>query len=413
MLRRVLAPVLLMALVASALTGCANVRIGARCRTTAPAHAGDLMVACRAGRWRATGVTVRQVAALLVAIKAQRDAAAAAAAAAAPTLTVEAVVGGLAQPWDIGFTPDGMMLVTEKAGRIDAVIGGAVRTLAAPSDVVVAGEGGMMGLAVDPNFASNRRIYACLQSNLVGAGGDIRVARFEVSADATALANRADIVTGIPTMLGSHNGCRPRFGPDAMLWIGTGDATIGTTPQDDSSLGGKVLRVTTDGAIPPGATSIIHDKGHRNVQGLAFRPADGMAFSVEHGPGVDDEVNRLVEGGNYGWNPVPGYNQSVPMTFAGAIAATWSSGNPTIAPSGATFLSGPQWRGWNGALAMAVLKGSKLLVLALDAAGTGVVAETSAVTDQGRLRSAVQGPDGNLYLATDANPGRILRVTPS
>ena len=100
------------------------------------------------------------------------------------------------------------------------------------------------------------------------------------------------------------------------------------------------------------------------------------------------------------------------MTFAGAIGATWSSGNPTIAPSGATFLAGTQWRGWNGALAIAVLKGSKLLVLSIDAPGTGVVAETSAVTDQGRLRSAVQGPDGNLYLATDANPGRILRVTP-
>jgi len=404
MSRRLLAPVLLLALIATGLTGCANVRIGARCRTTAPAHSGNRMVACRAGRWRTTGVTVGQVAALLAAIKARQ--------AAAPTLTVEAVAGGLAQPWDIGFTPDGMMLVTEKAGRIDAVVNGVVRTLAAPADVVVAGEGGMMGLAVDPGFASNRRIYACLQSNL-GGSGDIRVARFEVSADSMSLSNRFDIITGIPTMLTSHNGCRPRFGPDGMLWIGTGDATIGTTPQDDGSLGGKVLRVTADGGIPPGATSIIHDKGHRNVQGLAFRPSDGMAFSVEHGPSIDDEVNRLVDGGNYGWNPVPGYNQTVPMTFAGAIPATWSSGNPTIAPSGATFLAGTQWRGWNGAMAIAVLKGSMLLVLSIDAPGTGVVSQTSAITDQGRLRSAVEGPDGNLYIATDANPGRILRVTPS
>jgi len=158
------------------------------------------------------------------------------------------------------------------------------------------------------------------------------------------------------------------------------------------------------------------------VQGIAFRPGDNQPYSAEHGPDRDDEVNRLVTGGNYGWNPVPygggtAYDQTTPMTdvsrLPGAIGPVWSSGSPTIAPSGATFVVGPQWGAWNGALVLANLKGSHLRVLILNEAGTTAVAQQAVLTDRGRLRSVVQGPDGNLYVATDAGGGQILRITPT
>jgi glucose/arabinose dehydrogenase len=346
-----------------------------------------------------------------------------------PTLSVTTVASGLSKPWDLQFLPGGTTLVlTEHTGEIDALVDGTVRELAAPADAVQSGEGGMMGIAVDPAFATNRRIYTCFLSN-AGGSLDVRVVRWQVDAGITTLTNRSDIVTGLPVntagSAGRHSGCRPRFGPDGMLWIGTGDAATPTNPQSRTSLGGKVLRVTTTGAAAPGNPGgafdpRIYTYGHRNVQGLAFDNA-GRAYSVEHGTGRDDEVNRLVAGANYGWDPVDPanparYDESRPMTdlakFPTARRAVWTSGNPTIAPSGATFLTGAEWGTWNGALVMAVLKGQQLRVLILGAGGTSVASQATAVTNQGRLRTAVQGPAGDLYVTTDATPGRILRVAP-
>jgi aldose sugar dehydrogenase len=347
-----------------------------------------------------------------------------------PALSVSTAVSGLDHPWDVAFTPDGTMIYTERGGRISAFVGGQKRLLAAPADVVQASEAGMMGLAVDPQFASNRYIYACLASTLGGPQNDVRVARWRVNTGYTTLTNRTDIITGAPVNtlgeLGRHSGCRPRFGPDGFLWIGTGDSAIGTVPQDLASLGGKVLRVDRNGAAAPGnlggsSDPRIYSYGHRNVQGIAFRSTDGFGVSVEHGPDRDDELDALVKG-NFGWDPVfPGggsaYNEGVPMTdvnkFPSAISALWSSGSETVAPSGATFLSGSQWKDWNGALAIAELKGQRLLVLVLGSVGqlrdVGV-----GVTDQGRLRSPVQGPDGNLYVTTDNGAGsdKILKLVP-
>jgi glucose/arabinose dehydrogenase len=345
------------------------------------------------------------------------------------SLTVTTEVGGLNRPWDIAFTPDGTMLFTQKFGPVNAWVGGTVRTLAQPADVRVLGEGGMLGMAVDPAFATNRRIYTCFLSNISGSL-DVRVVRWAVNADYTALTDRADIVTGMPVnpvQTGRHSGCRPRFGPDGNLWIATGDSAQGTVPQDPNSLGGKVLRVTTDGAGAPGNPGAplrpeIYTYGHRNVQGLGFRPTDGKPYSVEHGTGCDDEVNVLEAGRNYGWDPVPGYNEATPMTdltkFPDAKVAVWSSGCPTIAPSGAGFLSGSTWLAWSGSLAIAVLKGTQLRIMRFKADGS-LYQQWTRITDHGRLRVAVQGPDGNLYLATDVGfvngvaSGRILKVVPS
>jgi glucose/arabinose dehydrogenase len=339
-------------------------------------------------------------------------------------LRVTTVVSGLDHPWDIAFTPGGSMVFTERVGRISIRYAGQVRRLATPSDVVATGEGGLMGIAVDPAFASNRRIYTCMQSNRSG-GLDVRISRWRVNDAVTGLTDRTDILTGIPASGSTHMGCRMRFGPDGYLWIGTGDATQARAPQSPTSLGGKVLRITTAGAGAPGNAGSpfraeVYTYGHRNVQGLAFSPS-GQAYSIEHGPDRDDEINRLVRGGNYGWDPVApgsaaGYDQSRPMTdltkFPNAQRPVWKSGTPTIAPSGGTFLTGAQWGGWEGTLAAALLKGQQLRVFILDSTGTTAVGSFAALDGRGRLRSAVQGPDGALYLAVDATSGSILRVEP-
>lgn len=345
------------------------------------------------------------------------------------TLTVTDHATGLSRPWDLAFLPDGGLVFTQRTGQVRLrTTAGDVVTLASPADVAVAGEGGMLGVAVDPDFASNRRIYTCFNSDASGSL-DVRLVRWRVNAAGNGLTDRADLVTGIPAASnGRHSGCRPRFGPDGHLWLGTGDSANPTVPQDPQSLGGKVLRIDTDGDPVPGNPGgaldpRIYTYGHRNVQGVSFDDA-GQAWSVEHGTGRDDELNRLEAGGNYGWDPRPlsgplFYDESRPMTdttrHPEAIPAVWSSGSRTIAPSGATFIPVGlhKWKGWQDDLVMAVLKDQHLRILTFDASRTSIKEELVRVTGQGRLRSAVVGPDGNLYVATDADPGRILKVVPS
>ncbi len=334
-----------------------------------------------------------------------------------PTLEIDTTfVTGLSNPWDIAFVPGdaGTMFFTQRDGPISVKRGAAPPTqlLANPSGSAPAGEGGVMGIAVHPDFATNRFVYVCYTH-----ADDNRVVRFLVDDGFTTLGSPTDIVTGIPKNV-FHDGCRIRFGPDGQLWITTGDAGMGTNPQNLSSLGGKVLRVNpADGTPAPGNPALggdprVYTYGHRNPQGIAFR-ANGEVYTTEHGPDRDDEVNLLVAGANYGWNPVPGYNQGVPMTAAGATPAVWSSGSPTIAPSGATFVTGPQWESWNDALVVAVLKAQRLQVFP-ERGGTLDFANPTVVPMGVRLRSAVQGPDGSLYLATDvgAGGGAIWRVVP-
>ena len=357
---------------------------------------------------------------------------------AAPTLTKTVLLQNLGQPWDLAFTPDdGTMLFTEKGGAISAFLGGVKRQLGSGPDVKNANEGGLLGLAIDPAYgAGSNFIYVCYASTngtVSDLDNDVRVARFTVDLtypENAALSVQTPIVTGMPWTTGRHSGCRPRFGPDGSLWITTGDAATGIVPTDVNSLGGKVLRVQANGAAASGNPFIgvagddrIYTLGHRNVQGIAFQPGSGQAYSIEHGTGCDDEANRLVSGGHYGWDGdddgLPDYEEGVPMTdfaqFPGAIGAVWSSGCPTIAPSGGTFLSGPQWGTWDGALAMAILKDMRVRVLFLDSAGTSTTGFVDVLQDGIRLRSVVQGPDGNLYVTTDASGanGQIWRVIPS
>ncbi len=341
----------------------------------------------------------------------------------APEITVVELVTGLSIPWDLAFTPDGTMLFTQRSGVLSSRLGdGTVQTVSADfGDLYAFGETGLMGIVVDPAFASNRRFYTCQGHT----GPEIQVIAWTIDADYTTATRVADPLVGdLPAAFGGrHGGCRLRFGPQGYLWIATGDAATGTVPQDLGSLGGKVLRVNAaTGAAAPGNpfNSRVYSYGHRNVQGLALRPGTSQMWSVEHGPFVDDEINLLVSGGNYGWNPVPGYNESVPMTdleeFPGAVEAVWSSGAPTLATSGGIFLEGDDWGAWEGRLAVATLAAAELHVFKFSADGAlmsqVVVAELDGT--YARLRTPMLGPNGALYVTTsNTSSDRILLVAPS
>jgi aldose sugar dehydrogenase len=293
---------------------------------------------------------------------------------------------------------------------------GTVREVRADfGDLFAEGETGLMGLALDPSFADDgdRRLYSCQGDR----SGSIQVVAWTVAPDWSSATRTDDpLVDGLPLnqAIGRHGGCRLQFAPDGALLVGTGDTANGSLPQDPGSLGGKTLRVD-----PATGAVTVSTLGHRNVQGLAVRPGTGQVFSVEHGPDRDDEVNLLREGGNYGWDPDGdgSYDESVPMTdpdIPGAIPAVWSSGVPTLATSGATFLDGEQWGEYDGLLVIGLLKAQGVLALRLDDAGE--VTDEFRVPEldgtQGRIRSLRQGADGALYATTDnGSDDRLLRIT--
>jgi aldose sugar dehydrogenase len=352
-----------------------------------------------------------------------------------PTLSVSTVLGGLQVPWGLAFAPDGTMLVTQRPGVITVRLAdGTSRNLQADlGDLFVGSEGGLLDLALDRDFGQNRRFYTC-QNRRTGAGVDVAVIAWTVDAawrTATRVAN--PLLGGIPATSGRHSGCRIAPDPFAagVLLVATGDAAIGSVPQDLSSLGGKLLRISaTTGEGVPGNpffaspdpdTRRILEWGHRNLQGLAVHPGDGRIVTAEHGPDRDDEVNRVVVGGNFGWNPQPGgYNEAVPMTdlqeFPNAVGAVWSSGSPTVATSGTAWLDGCQWGAYDDHLAIATLRGAHLRILGVGGRlqDLGTVRPPELDADFGRLRTAVLGPDGALYLTTaNGSNDRVLRVAPS
>jgi len=342
-------------------------------------------------------------------------------------LKVEEVVGGLSHAWDIGFLPDGRILVTQRAGVLAIVDQGrATQVKADFGDVQPRGEGGLMGMVVHPDFASSRKFTTCQTSQK-----DVRLVTWQLSADGLSAQRVKDpLLGGLPVNpSGRHSGCRPTIAADGALLVGTGDTANGRYSQDPDSLGGKVLRLDLETGEPaagnPIAGSRVYTYGHRNVQGVAVRPKDGKVFTAEHGPDVDDEVNVLKAGANYGWDPsqggtVGGYDEDVPMTdltrFPDAEPAVWSSGSPTEALAGAAFLTGAQWGDLDGALAVVALKGAKLMLFTVTAdGGVHSVAVPSQLDDKyGRLRAARLSPDGALYVTTsNGSDDKLLRVTRS
>jgi len=352
----------------------------------------------------------------------------------APTLDRSVVLAGLANPWDIAFAPDSTLVFTERAGRISALRPGSTtpRVLAAPTDVGASGQSGMLGLALDPAFASNRRLYTFQSFRAANGTMDNRVVRWTVDAAWTALGNRTDIVTGIPWGNGgAHSGGRLRFGADGFLYVTSGDNRAGPVPQDLSRTGSKVLRVTTDGTgapnngtFPRTADARIFGFGFRNPQGLAVR-ANGDVFTCEHGPVHADEVTRIAAGGNGGWDPMNpgdptyrGYDGRWPMSdsvkFPTVLRPTWTTGDVSEGMAGCTFVRGANWRSWDGALIVAMMAARRVQVLQLTSDGRATTSSVRALELGERLRAVTQGPDGALYVATDGKAGgdEIWRVVP-
>jgi glucose/arabinose dehydrogenase len=342
----------------------------------------------------------------------------------APQLRVRTVARGLQHPWDVQQATGGRLVVSERdRARLSVVRQGKRRTLADLSRLVwVSGETGLMSLAVDPGA---RTLWACHGS--ARGGRHVQVSRWRVDATWSRLSRHRTILTGLPSTSGRHGGCRLLLDRDSdALFVGTGDAAVGTNPRDLDSLGGMELRAPRDTGAPMAANPsggartarrFVWTYGHRNVQGLAQRD-DGSMWSVEHGSYRDDEVNRLVAGGDYGWNPVPGYDESVPMTDQSLPGeqqeAAWSSGEPTLATSGASWVRGPQWGALEGMLAVAALKASEVLFLRFDTAG-GLVSVTRPPRLQrlGRVRSVTSARDGDLLVTTDNGVrDRVVRVSP-
>lgn len=367
----------------------------------------------------------------------------------APVLSREVVLSGLDNPWDLAFTASGDMFLTEKCrglsvrradGSTTRLFGTAGSSLTAP-DLVCQGQSGMHGVALDPDFASNRTVFVFMSSNIVANPRTNRVIRLQLNEGLTTASNRVDIITDIVFKhsgnahgsAGAHSGGRIQFGPDGFLYVATGDNHNGAVPQSPTLLGGKVLRVDRNGNAAPGNNAPagfdarIFTYGHRNVQGITFSPGTGQPFAAEHGPNHSDEVTPLVAGGNGGWDPqnrpaldcrdgycgYAGNATTMPMTdlsrFPNAMPPSWQNNGASQGMGPATFLVGDAWKAWNGRLAVGLMRGQRVVILALNSSGM-TTATANASLPGARFRSLVQSPDGKLWIATDG--GEIWRVTP-
>ena len=349
--------------------------------------------------------------------------------AATPTLKVNRLVTGLDKPWDVRPIGEGRLIFTQRdRATVSIWDDGRARTVQGfpTGEVWVSGETGLMGLEVDPEFASSHRFYTC-QGGRTSGGHDVRVMSWTLRDDLISIGSSKKLLGGLPASSGRHGGCRLLAVGD-RLYVGTGDAAVGTNPRNKKSLGGKTLCLLAESGKPCGDNPFIGSSnrkqryvftyGHRNVQGLDQR-SDGTLWSVEQGSYRDDEVNRLRKGGDYGWNPVPGYNESVPMTDQSLpgrqIGAVWRSGNPTLATSGGGFVYGKGWGAYNGSFAVAALKAERVLFLKLSDAGKlKSVRVPAALRQFGRIRTVVDGPGSVVYVTTDNGGGNdaILVVRP-
>lgn len=340
------------------------------------------------------------------------------------TLKVVTVTDALEYPWSLAWLPDGRMLVTEKPGRLRIVAKDG--TLSAPikalPKIAYGRQGGLLDVIVDPDFATNSTIYFSYSEPGKGGKGTA-VARAKLVGDT--LSDLKVIFRQFPKTGSSHHfGSRLVIARDGTLFITVGERGERKRAQDPSVNRGQVVRINKDGSVPAdnpfigrkGYRPEVWSYGHRNPQGAALHPGTGALWTVEHGARGGDELNIPKAGGNYGW-PVIAYGRHYTGLKIGE--GTQKSGmeqpvhywDPSIAPSGLAFYTGDKFPKWKGSLLVGAL--SFQLVARLELDGEKVVGEERLLKDLGeRIRYVRQGPDGYVYLLTDADPGRILRLEP-
>ncbi len=347
------------------------------------------------------------------------------------TVRVVALVEGLEHPWGLAFLPDGRMLVTERPGRLRIVGANGKLDPDAVDGVPPVGElgqGGLLDVALHPDFRSNGLLY--LSYTGTGPGGystEVARARFTESGGAARLEDVRVIFRQEPRSSGGrHFGSRLVFDRQGLLYVTLGDRGDQDRAQKLNDLAGKIVRIADDGRVPDdnpfkgkaGARPEIYSFGNRNVQGAALHPKTGALWTHEHGPQGGDEVNVIHAGTNYGWpvitygvNYVIGTKIGEGTAKPGMAQPSWKW-VPSIAPSGMAFYEGKPFPRWQGNVFVGALKDSMLVRLELD--GDTVVKEERMLRGKvGRVRDVRTGPDGLLYLLTDAPDGAIIRIEPA
>jgi glucose/arabinose dehydrogenase len=338
------------------------------------------------------------------------------------------VARGLANPWALAFLPDGRMLVSERAGRLRIVAadGKVGEPLAGLPPLVASGQCGLLDVVVDPKFAENQRIFWTFAEPAPSgqAGNSTAVARGRLVGDK--LTEVRTIFSQQPKVVSQlHCGSRIVFDREGNLFVGLGDRF--SRKDDAQTLDnhlGKVVRISVDGvalvgnpfAGTPGALPEVWSRGHRNIQGAALHPSTGELWASEHGPQGGDEINRVESGRNYGW-PLVTYGRNYGLdTKIGEEGPKPGFEPPlrhwvptSIAPSGMAFLTSERYPGWQGSLFIGALRGQSLVRLSLD--GRSITGEERLLGSlDARVRDVRQGPDGWLYVLTDGNDGRVLRL---
>jgi aldose sugar dehydrogenase len=341
-----------------------------------------------------------------------------------PSVRVVPMFKGLATPWSLAFLPNGDMLITEKGGALRIVRGGTLDPKPVPGtpEVVAQGQGGLLEVALHPQFATNQFVYLTY-SKATEKGATTALARGRF--DGKALLEVKDLlVTDNTNSGGNHFGSKLAFGRDGMLYMTVGERNDRTRAQRLDSHGGKVLRLKDDGTVPPdnpfvgkaGAKPEIFSYGHRNLQGLAVHPETGAIWQTEHGPQGGDELNLVEAGKNYGW-PVVTFGREYSGEVISAqparegIEQPFTFWSPSPGLSGLAIYTGDKFP-WKGQFFLGALAGLGVYRVGISEKGL-LGREPMLTTLRQRIRDVRQGPDGFLYLVVDANPGGILRVEPA
>jgi glucose/arabinose dehydrogenase len=314
------------------------------------------------------------------------------------------VVTNLDTPWSLAFSKNGILFFTERPGYVKAFYNNTLINLKVENlNVKEIGEGGLLGIALDPNFPNSPYIYLYYTYEEEKLWN--RVVRYKF--ENWSLVDQKILIDKIPAAT-LHNGGRIKFGPDGKLYITTGDATQKDLAQDINSLAGKILRINPDGSIPednPFPNSPIYSYGHRNPQGIDW--FDNLMFSSEHGPSGElgyahDEINFIIKGANYGWPIVVGISND--KKFKDPILDT---GEETWAPSGISFYKGNIYPELKNKLLVATLRGKHLRIIEIDFKEIKVLNHYAILSNLlGRIRDVVEGPDGYIYIATSNKDGR-------